>query len=99
MVWLVTSCRQWRGAEWLAAWLGKTLIEGVGNYLIAGRPFRGGVVMEAGRGAGRVPRRGRPGLPVFFLPQGPQRSPGSGPARRAVAAAMRSSLEAGGAAP
>ena len=34
-----------------------------------------------------------------FLPQGSQRSPGSGPARRAVAAAMRSSLEAGGAAP
>ena len=36
MVSLVTSCRQRRGPEWLAAWLGKTLIE-VGNYLIAGR--------------------------------------------------------------
>lgn len=29
----------------------------------------------------------------FFLPQGPQRSPGSGPARRAAASAVRSSLD------
>jgi len=40
----------------------------------------------AARWAGQAgPARG-------FLPEGPQRSPGSRPARRAVASAMRSSL-------
>src|SRR5260370_41994727 len=99
MVWLGTSCRQRAGPDCLAAWLGKTLIEGVGNYLIAGS-FRCEAAWWWGwsRGGPRV-GRGRLGLPVFVLPEGPQRSPGSGPACRAVALAMRSSLDAGGAGP
>src|SRR5262249_61133684 len=44
------------------------------------------------------PGVGQAGACPYFLPEGPQRSPGSGPAagRRA---AVRSSLDAGGAAP
>ena len=51
-----------------------------------------GLKAPRARGAGPWPARA-------CRPRGPQRSPGSRPARRAVASAMRSSLEAGGAAP
>jgi len=55
---------------------------------------RGPVIGPWGRGSSGVPRRGRGRLGAcpYFLPEGPQRSPGSRPARRAVASAMRSSL-------
>src|SRR5438445_10146637 len=56
------------------------------------------LVRRARTGGRAAPGAGQAGACPYFLPEGPQRSPGSGPAagRRA---AVRSSLDAGGAAP
>src|SRR5260370_7945028 len=63
---------------------------GLPLYKVAGHVWPGG---------GPRAWRGRRGLPLWFLPEGPQRSPEAGPARRAGSAARRSRPAPPGAAP